>query len=95
MENTINILKQEKHKQICKKYYDAHKAEISAQKKDYYIQNRDDIIQKNSLRQKVNPEQQKEQFKKRYQLNKEKFSQINKEAYIKRKNKQMDNHDIA
>ena len=66
-----------------REYYNKNKDVILSQKKQFYIENKIDIINKTLARREAKPEEHKEQFKKRYEKNKDKFIEASKATYLK------------
>ena len=83
-ETTIND-KTKHRREMQKLYYEKNKEAIALRQKQFYLLNKDVIIKKVVERNKANPQQKKDQFKKRYHENREKHLQEAKTNYIKYK----------
>jgi flagellar biosynthesis protein FliP len=66
----------DKDKERRKLYYEKNKDAILTKKKEFYQKNKPEIIKKVMEHHTANPQLKKEQFKKRYQANKEEYKKV-------------------
>src|SRR2546425_1177582 len=70
------------------KYQEAHKEKLKAYRQEYYLKNRDKIIEKNLAYSKANPEVSRKSGRKFRGANKEKIAIVHKAWRLKNKHKQ-------